>query len=235
MIRDYAIMTVDESRAENKANTRAVLGAEGWVEHFPEWVDGRTEEGLLAFFAAFPRFRVDGWRTQTMGAVGYWGSLLSAMRYVAGTRIPLLLLEDDAEVYWRTVPLLDGYLLASSTGIDFFQAFTLVDRANPHDKYYGTAAAPEGVLVSKSWHQWPLGAIVVFPSGADKILRWVDEHPVRETGDMTVTNLGRSDIVVIESPAPGRESPVKMRHGSIPSTIEWTPPVSDHLLPRSAV
>ena len=232
MIRDYCIMTVDETRAENKARIRATLS--DWSEHFPRWVDGRDAGALARFFAETPEFRVHSWKRPTVGAIGYWGSLLSAFRYVAETRTPMLILEDDAETEEFTVMLLDAYLRMASLSIDVFQAFTLMDKANPNDRY-GQVAAPVGDSVWVSWHQWPLGAIVLFPSGADKLLQWVRANPVTETGDMTIANLGRSGRLVVECPAPGRESPFKMNHGAIPSTIAETPLVPEGILPRSAV
>jgi len=233
VIRDYCIMTVDETRASNKLNTRRVLS--GWREHFPRWVDGRNAEELSRFFAETPEFRVHSWKHPTTGAIGYWGSLLSAFRYVAETRTPMLVLEDDAEVGPWTEPLLDEYLLACPSGTDVFQAFTLVTKSSPHDRFQQELPAVLESGVVRSWHQWPLGAIVLFPSGADKLLRWVREHPVLETGDMTITNLGRSRVLSVFSPPPGRESPIRMNHGAIPSTIEETPLVPEDILPRSAV
>lgn len=224
-VRDFCIVSVDESRAQNKARTRAILA--GWREHDPGFVNGwdaqqrsrfLQEHPFLRFLAVPTRWRPEGWHPN-VGEIGYWGSLVRTFEYIVAHNVPLVVLEDDAVLRDDFVSLFDAYLSVGE--MDAFQLFTWEDRRSPFDT--GTDLPLSQDPVVGCWHEWPLGGVVVWPSGAEKMLGYLREHPVTETGDTFVSGLGKAGVLTMMAPAPYRRSPLTVPHGTIPSTIDGSP------------
>lgn len=189
----------------------------GHKKHFPDFVGPADASRWME---ENPEYQFDFGRPTRAGEIGYWASLINTFKYISEHETPMIIFEDDAEPIHSFIYELDNYL-HSMKGflVEAFQLYTPYDRVNPN--------APETsfhhAYIRSMWHEWPLGAIMVWPTGARKILRRAQLEPITVTGDVFVTKLGRAGIVQIYSPGPWEHPPVNIQHGSIPSTIDNTP------------
>lgn len=229
-VRNYAILSGGDTREAIKAQIREQLDGE-WVEHPVQGLDGRDKKAVAEYFLEHPFVRFVGWHPR-LGEVGCWATLLNAYRYVADSGIPLALIEDDAVLDDRFTELLDTYLDACPDDTDVFHLLTWFDRANLRAPQLDQSEF-EGQLVTKNWHDWPLGGIVVYPSGARKILAYLNDNAITTVSDVWLLQAGNAGWLTTMAPAPYQHSPIAPRYAPTRSTIDRTQPVHPRILPRA--
>jgi GR25 family glycosyltransferase involved in LPS biosynthesis len=228
-VRDYVILSGGTTREKIKAQIREQLNGE-WVEHAVAGLDGMDKIAVAEYFIAHPFVRFVGWHPR-MGEVGCWGTLLNAYQHVADTGVPMAFIEDDAVLDERFTELLDTYLDACPDDTDVFHLLTWFDRANQRSPQLDESEF-RGQLVVKNWHDWPLGGIVVYPSGAQKILAYLDENPIDTVSDVWLLNASNAGWLNAMASAPYQHSPIAPRYAPTRSTIDRTQPVHPRILPR---
>jgi GR25 family glycosyltransferase involved in LPS biosynthesis len=227
-VRDFGIVTINDARADIKDRTRTALN--GWTEHDLNSVNGQDKQELVAFFTENPWVKFT-WHLRT-GEAGYWGSIIRACQRIVELDVPVAVFEDDAEITSDFTSLVDEYTAECSDDIDAFQLFTWVDRANPRALPL-TRDESNAACVVENWNEWPFGGAIIFPSGAEKYLRYFHENPIITTGDVAFADLGKTGAMRIMAPAPYQPSPITLNHGKVKSTIDGTRAVWSNVMPRA--
>lgn len=231
MTRDIIIMSGGDTREKFKAGIREQLGME-WVEHRVRGVDGKNRVALADHFIKNSFITYGDWHPR-MGEAGSWATLLNALYRVVELDRPVAIIEDDALLDDQFTELVDTYTEACPDNVDVLHLLTWFDRANPRALKLLESNWVNHVII-KNWHDWPFGGVVMYPSGAEKIIDRLHSHPITTSYDVWLFNACQEGWLNAIAPAPYRTSPIQPRYADTKSTIDRTRPVHPSILPRSA-
>ena len=201
----YTILSVDNSRADLRANIEAAMEEMGFDQFYSMQVDGRIPEHLDAAMRYYDTFKVTGPNFHN-GELGIWYATLAALDHIYTNDINGIVFEDDAVVlppFKDIYPLVMGEL---PQDWDFF-AWAIPDNQR-YDYYYNRVFNGTGgwTLATNTWHAYrgsphyipgkelvctayqgyQAVCIMYSPGGADKIMKLAEEKGIYTPFDLFI-------------------------------------------------
>lgn len=147
----YAILSINDSRAEKKAAIRNVLS--GWQEVFIEAVNGYNSQELEDAIRA-SGINKTSW-VPKVGEAGVWMSQANAWWAVSESEEPIVIFEDDAILSPNFVQDLENYISELPDDWDMFCAFVPENQYGDFnwEYFYDYNGQTDG----QPLHWWPEG------------------------------------------------------------------------------
>jgi len=231
----YAIMTIDDSRAERKKAIRNIV-------ELPEctdvpWVDGRRKVVAWRELKKRPWISVRG--RFTWGEIGVWLSTITAWEYLVESDLEaLLVFEDDAIVELNFNERLKEYIddlpedwdalalfVPQNQRGDYYYNVIYDEHGNPksyrrgnkrfHESNYRIGDGP----LSRSYQGYSGVAIMYRRSGAEKMLEAVRGHGLVSPADCFIFQMANVSHIKAYAPHPRQDMVVDYDWDSSPSLI----------------